>query len=142
MDDSIISILILTAVIVTAILRSKERPRRQAEESGSEIPSPWGTLTLPEEERPEPKQMPTARQAASRPPAVRVHRQTEKPDAQLPHKPRNHPSAQPERGGKLHPEPQAETLSENGENSPAGEAFDLRRAVVYAEILKPKFDDD
>ncbi len=135
MDSSIIIILIIAVMIVRAVPRSKERLRSLTEKVDESIPSTWGTLTQPEEEQP--KQMPATRQTAPRP-ATRIHRQAEKPDAQTLHK----LSAQPAEGGRLHAKPSAETLPEHGENNPAGEAFDLRRAVVYAEILKPKFDDD
>lgn len=42
---------------------------------------------------------------------------------------------------RLTSSPQAEDTPENGETSGIAEEFDLRKAVIYSELLKPKFEE-
>lgn len=154
MDSPILIILIIAALSIRSILKSKERLHRKAEEAGEKTPTPWETLMQPDEDELEgPGQGPAPRPAmprqaaprpeVSQPPIARLLRPVEKPEVQAPVQSRYQASAKPAEGGRLlHAKPSAETEPEEGENSSADEAFDLRQAVIYSEILKPKFDEN
>lgn len=125
----ILWIVIAAGVLLTKSSSKARRAARKAagqpEEQGSEAWPSWDAKTRPAQQPNSP-----ATAAAPAPAFESVARQI----AAAEHRPKTKQAAEPARQQSPAQEPEAP-------NENTAERFDLRRAIIYSEILKPKFDE-
>lgn len=129
----ILWIVIAAGVLLTKSSSKARRAARKAvgqpEEQGSEACPSWDAKTRPAQQPNSP-----ATAAAPAPAFESVARQVAAVREAAEHRPKTKQAAEPAQQQSSAQEPEAP-------NENTAERFDLRRAIIYSEILKPKFDE-